>query len=116
MISLFRDFAKSKWAIGLFVLLILSFAVVGGTQMDVFGGLGPKHIISAGDRSVDATQFRADFERIRAQVQEQENRPLTTEELVQSGIHTRYLEGQTQRLGFLAWPTTPAFVPARSWC
>ncbi|MBU1347430.1 MAG: peptidyl-prolyl cis-trans isomerase [Alphaproteobacteria bacterium] len=113
MISLFRDFAKSKWAIGLFVLLILSFAVVGGTQMDVFGGLGPKHIISAGDRSVDATQFRADFERIRAQVQEQENRPLTTEELVQSGIHTRYLEGQTQRLGFLAWAYNAGIRPSK---
>jgi len=103
MISLFRNFAKSKWAIGLFVMLILSFAVVGGTQTDVFGGLGPKHVISAGDRSVDATQFRADFERIRSNAQEQEGRALTTEELVEAGVHTRYLEGQTQRLGFLAW-------------
>jgi peptidyl-prolyl cis-trans isomerase D len=103
MITLFRNFAKSKWAIGLFVLLILSFAVVGGTQMDVFGGLGPRHVISAGDRSVDAAQFRTDFERIRANAQEQEGRPLTTDELVEAGVHLRYLEGQTQRLGFLAW-------------
>ncbi|MDP3406571.1 MAG: SurA N-terminal domain-containing protein [Brevundimonas sp.] len=103
MITLFRDFAKSKWAIGLFVLLILSFAIVGGSQTDVFGGLGPKHVISAGDRSVDAAQFRTDFERIRTNAQEQEGRPLTTEDLVEAGVHLRYLEGQTQRLGFLAW-------------
>lgn len=103
MIKLFRDFAKSKWAIGLFVLLILSFAIVGGSQTDVFGGLGPKHVISAGDRSVDAAQFRTDFERIRTNAQEQEGRPLTTEDLVEAGVHLRYLEGQTQRLGFLEW-------------
>ncbi|WP_396593013.1 peptidyl-prolyl cis-trans isomerase [Brevundimonas sp. R86498] len=103
MITLFRDFAKSKWAIGLFVLLILSFAIVGGSQTDVFGGLGPKHVISAGDRSVDAAQFRSEFERIRANAQEQEGRPLTTQDLVDAGVHLRYLEGQTQRLGFLAW-------------
>lgn len=103
MISLFRDFAKSKWAVGLFALLIISFAVVGGSQTDVFGGLGPKHVISAGDRSVDAAQFRAEFERIRSNAQEQEGRPLTTAELVEAGVHTRYLEGQTNRLGFLAW-------------
>lgn len=103
MISLFRDFAKSKWAIGLFVLLIISFAIVGGSQTDVFKGLGGQHIISAGDRSVDAAQFRADFERIRTNASQQEGRQLTTEELVEAGIHTRYLEGQTQRLGFLNW-------------
>ncbi len=103
MISLFRDFAKSKWAAVLFVLLIISFAIVGGSQTDVFKGLGAQHIISAGDRSVDAAQFRSDFERIRSNAQEQEGRPITTEELVQAGVHTRYLEGQTQRFGFLAW-------------
>ncbi len=112
MISLFRDFAKSKWAVGLFALLIISFAIVGGTQTDVFSGLGPKHVISAGDRSVDAAQFRSDFERIRTNAQEQEGRPLTTEELITAGIHTRYLEGQTQRLGFLAWARKVGIRPS----
>lgn len=111
MISLFRDFAKSKWAIGLFVLLILSFAVVGGTQTDVFSGLGTQHVISAGERSVDAQQFRTDFERIRANAQEQEGRPLTTEELVAANVHVRYLEGQTQRLGFLEWARRAGIRP-----
>jgi peptidyl-prolyl cis-trans isomerase D len=112
MISLFRDFAKSKWAMGLFALLIISFAIVGGSQTDVFKTLGPQHVISAGDRSVDAAQFRTDFERIRAQAQEQERRPLTTEDLVQAGVHVRYLEGQTQRLGFLAWAYKAGIRPS----
>ncbi len=112
MISLFRDFAKSKWAVGLFALLIISFAVVGGSQTDVFKGLGGQHILSAGDRSVDALQFRSDFERIRSNASEQEGRPLTTEELVQAGIHTRYLESQTKRLGFLEWARKVGIRPS----
>ena len=40
MISNFRDFAKSKWAVALLALLIISFAVVGRSQTDVFKSLG----------------------------------------------------------------------------
>lgn len=103
MISLFRDFAKSKWAAGLFVLLILSFLIVGGSQTDVLRNLGPKHIITAGDRSVDVAQFRSEFERVRTGMQEQAGRPVSNEDLVKENVHVRYLEGQTNRLGFLNW-------------
>lgn len=103
MITNFRDFAKSKWAIALFALLIISFAVVGGTQTDVFGGMGAQHVITAGDRSVDAAEFRTEFERVRTNAQEQEQRPVTLQELVEANLHVRYLESQTGRLGFLAW-------------
>ncbi|WP_269513753.1 peptidylprolyl isomerase [Brevundimonas subvibrioides] len=103
MISLFRAFAKSKWAAGLFVLLILSFMIVGGSQTDVLRNLGPKHIITAGDRSVDVAQFRTEFERVRTGMQEQAGRPVTNEDLVKENVHVRYLEGQTNRLGFLNW-------------
>jgi len=103
MISLFRDFAKSKWAAGLFVLLILSFLIVGGSQTDIFRNLGPKHIITAGDRSVDVAQFRAEFERVRTGMQQEAGRPVTNEDLVKENVHIRYLEGQTNRLGFLNW-------------
>ncbi len=113
MISLFRDFAKSKWAVALFALLIISFAIVGGSQTDVFKGLGAQHIVSAGERSIDAAQFRSDFERVRSNAQEQEGRPITTEELVQAGVHTQYLESQTQRLGFLAWAHKVGIRPSQ---
>lgn len=114
MISIFRDFAKSKWAVALFVLLIISFAVVGGSQTDVFKSLGPQHVISAGDRSIDALQFRTDFERIRANAQEQEGRPLTTQDLVNAGLHTRFLDAQTQRLGFMEWANRAGIRPDES--
>ncbi|WP_309629346.1 peptidyl-prolyl cis-trans isomerase [Brevundimonas sp.] len=114
MISNFRDFAKSKWAVALFVLLIISFAVVGGSQTDVFRGLGAQHVISAGERSVDAVQFRADFERIRTNASEQEGRPLTTQDLVNANVHVRYLEAQTQRLGFLDWAHKVGIRPDES--
>ena len=64
MLTAFRNYAKSPWAIGLLVLLALGLLITGGTQMDVLANLGPKHVISAGDRSVDAPEFRADMERI----------------------------------------------------
>ena len=114
MISVFRDFAKSKWAVALFALLIISFAVVGGSQTDVFKSLGAQHVISAGDRSVDAAQFRSDFERIRNNAQQQEGRPLTTEELVAANVHIRYLESQTQRLGFMEWAHRAGIRPDES--
>ncbi len=103
MISGFRDFAKSKWAIALFALLILSFAVVGGTQADIFGSLGPRNVIDAGDRSLSPAQFRADFDRIRGNVQQEQGRPVTLEDLVAENAHVQYLESQTRRLGFLNW-------------
>lgn len=103
MISGFRNFAKSKWAVGLFALLILSFAVTAGTQTDVFGNLGPKNVIDAGDRSLTPAQFRADFDRIRGNIQQEQGRPVTLEDLVNEGAHLQYLESQTRRLGFLNW-------------
>lgn len=103
MISGFRDFAKSKWAIALFALLILSFAVVGGTQTDVFGSFGPRNVIDAGDRSLTPAQFRADFDRIRENLQQEQGRPVTLDDLVAENAHVQYLESQTRRLGFLNW-------------
>jgi peptidyl-prolyl cis-trans isomerase D len=103
MISGFRDFAKSKWAIALFALLIISFAIVGGTQTDVFGGLGPRNVIEAGERSLTPVQFRADFDRIRNNLQQEQGRPVSLEDLVAENAHVQYLESQTRRLGFLNW-------------
>ena len=40
MLTAFRTFAKSKWAVGLLVVLALALLVTGGTQMDVLTNLG----------------------------------------------------------------------------
>src|SRR5690606_18042848 len=86
----------------LFALLILSFLVVGA-QSDIFASLGPKHVIDAGERSVDQTQFRTEMDRVRNNLQQQAGRPVTIEDMAKENIHLRYLESQTQRLGFLDW-------------
>lgn len=112
MITLFRNFSKSKWAAGLFALIILSFLVVGA-QSDVFSNLGPKHVISAGDRSIDAARFRGDFERVRANLQEQAGRPVTFEDMVAENIHTQFLETRTRQAGFMAWAWDAGIRPGK---
>ena len=112
MISLFRNFAKSRWAVGLLALVALSLLVTGA-QMDVFSGLGPKHVISAGDRSVDQNQFRVEFDRIRENYAKQAGRPVTVEDLVKENVHVRYLEEQTRRMGFLNWAWEAGVRPGK---
>lgn len=112
MISHFRNFARSKWAAGLFVLLIISFAIVG-SQMDVFASLGPKNVITAGERSMTPVQFRSVFDRVRENVQEQAGRPVTTEDMVKENLHQRFLESQTRNLGFLAWAWDAGLRPGK---
>ena len=112
MITLFRNFAKSKWAAGLFALIILSFVVVGA-QSDIFANLGPRHVVSAGDRSIDSQRFRADFERVRANVSEQAGRPVSFEDLVAENLLSQYLASQVQRLGFSAWAWDAGIRPGK---
>lgn len=113
MITLFRNFAKSKWAIGLLVLLALGLLVTGGSQVDVFANLGPKNVISAGSRDMNQTDFRADFERVRNNLQEEAGRPVSIEDMIAENIHLRFLESQTQRLGFLSWAWDVGIRPGK---
>ncbi|PZO03966.1 MAG: rotamase [Alphaproteobacteria bacterium] len=112
MISVFRKFAKSKWAIGLLVLLGLSLLVTGA-QMDVFSGLGSQNVISAGERSVSRAEFRSDFESVRENVQQQAGRPVTIEDMVAENIHVRFLEEQTERMGFMEWAWKAGIRPGQ---
>lgn len=103
MLTAFRSFAKSKWAIGLLVLLALGLLVTGGAQTDVLGSLGPKHVVSAGDRNLGPVEFRGELDRFREQAQEQAGRALTFEELIADGGLRQYLEQKAQQLGFVNW-------------
>lgn len=112
MITLFRNFAKSKWAIGL--LAIVGFAVVfTGAQMDVFSSLGPKHVVSAGSRSIDEAQFRQDFERVRAAASEEQGRAVSMDDLVKANQHIQYLDVTTRRLGLLEWAWDAGIRPGK---
>ncbi len=111
MLTAFRTFAKSKWAIGLLVLLALSLLGFGGSQMDVLGSLGPKHIVSAGNRSLSQAEFRGELDQIRTQAQQQSGRALDFEELIGEGGLRQYLEQKSQQLGFVNWAWNAGIRP-----
>lgn len=114
MITLFRNFAKSKWAIGLFVVLALALLVTGGSQLDVLANLGPKHVISAGDRSVDQPEFRSELDRIRENIQQQNGgQAVTFEAMIADGGLTQYLTQRSQDLGFLSWAWNAGIRPGK---
>ena len=112
MITAFRAFSRSKWAAALLVLIAISFVIVGA-RMDVFSNVGPKHVIDAGSRSMNEAEFRAAFDRVRANIQEQAGRPVTNEDLVAENIPGRFLESQTQQLGFLNWAWEAGIRPGK---
>lgn len=112
MITLFRNFAKSKWAVGLFALIILSFVVVGA-QSDIFSNLGPRHVVSAGDRSINGPEFRNSFERVRANVSEQSGQTVTFEQIAAEGYVEQYLQEQTMRMGFAQWAWNVGIRPGK---
>ncbi len=113
MLTAFRTFAKSKWAIGLLVILGLALVVTGGTQMDVLANLGPKHVVSAGDRNLSQAEFRSELDRIREQAQQQAGRALTFEELIAEGGLRQYLEQKSQQLGFVNWAWKAGIRPGK---
>ena len=113
MLTAFRTFAKSKWAIGLLVLLAIGLLVTGGSQMDVLANLGPKHVVSAGDRSLGQAEFRGELDRILEQARQQSGRPLTFEELIGEGGLRQYLEQKSQQLGFVNWAWKAGIRPGK---
>ena len=112
MITAFRAFSRSKWAAALLVLIAISFVIVGA-RMDVFANLGPKHVIDAGDRSMNEAEFSAAFGRVRENIQQQAGRPVTNEDLIAENIHVRFLESQTEQLGFLNWAWKAGIRPGK---
>ena len=113
MLTAFRTFAKSKWAVGLLVLLALGLLVTGGSQLDVLASLGPKHVVSAGDRNVSPVEFRGELDRIREQAQQEAGRALTFEEMVGQGGLVQFLQQKAQQLGFMNWAWNAGIRPGK---
>jgi len=113
MLTAFRTFAKSKWAIGLLVLLALGLLVTGGSQMDVLVNLGPRNVVTAGDRSLSQGEFRSELDRIREQAQQQAGRALSFEELIGEGGLRQYLEQKAEQLGFVNWAWKAGIRPGK---
>ncbi len=113
MLSAFRAFAKSKWAMALLILLAMGLLVTGGTQTDVLANLGPKHIVSAGDRSLGQAEFRGEMEGFRTRAQQQAGQAISFEDLVGEGRLRQYLTQQSQQLGFANWAWNAGIRPGK---
>ena len=103
MISLFRNFAKSKFAMGLLILTALGLLVTGGTQTDLLGSLQAPKVVSAGDRGLSPQEFRTEMDRRLEQIQQEQRRPITYEELFAQASLTTMLKGRAEELAFYAW-------------
>ena len=103
MISIFRNFAKSRLAVGLLILVALGLLVTGGSQVDILGSLQAPKVVSAGDRSMSPQEFRAAMDRQLDQFQQQQGRSITYEELLAQADLNAILKGRAQELGFFAW-------------
>lgn len=112
MISNFRNFAKSPWALAIIGLIAVSFVIVGN-EADIFASMGPRDVIKAGDRKLTQQEFRSDFDRVRENYQEQAGAPVTVEDLLGQNIHIRYLEGKTQELAFQNWARRVGIRPGK---
>lgn len=113
MLTAFRTFAKSKWAVGLLALLAIGLLFTGGQQLDILGRLGPRHVISAGERSIDPLEFRADMTRIRDEAQRRSGQNLDWETLIGGGQLAQYLRQTSEQLGFMDWAWKAGVRPGK---
>lgn len=103
MISIFRNFARSKFAMGLLILTALGLLVTGGAQTDILGSLQPPKVVSAGDRSMSPQEFRAAMDRQLEQLQAQQGRAITYEEALAEADLGAILRARAEELSFFAW-------------
>lgn len=102
MIGAMRRFARSKWALVLlFIPLVIALAV---TLPDTFGGgLSGGTLFRAGDREVKGTEVRREIDRAIRRVLIDENRVVSLDEAVTTGMAQREflnLEYQSTLLAF----------------
>lgn len=90
MLAGFRTFAKSPFAVILFGLLIVSFAVFGIS--DVFKGPRLAGVVAAGSRSVSAEDFKTRYENYRKGTERQSGETLTADQAVERGIDRQILQ------------------------
>lgn len=93
MLSAIRRFAKSWVATLLFGILIISFAVFGIGNRDLFHAKISNAVVSAGSRSVGPAEYKRDFDGFKAQVEQQVGQPITPELAAANGLDRRVLEG-----------------------
>jgi len=90
MLAVIRAFAKSWVAAVLIGLLIVSFAVFGVS--DVFRTRAKNEVVHAGNRSVTTEAFRAEFDRAKQNLEQQNGQQISNELAVENRFDARVLE------------------------
>lgn len=90
MLAGFRKLAKSPFAVVLFGLLIVSFAVFGIS--DVFKGPKGSGVISAGSRSMSAADFKQRFDNYRKAMEQRNGTTLTPDQAVEQGVDRQIVQ------------------------
>src|SRR5690606_30739287 len=104
--------AKS-WAAALIIgLLIISFAVFGIN--DVFNFSFSNAVIKAGDREVSQAQFSRQFDNVKSNIEAQQGRPVTVQELGDRRLVSAILDSIAGEEGFFAWAWRAGLRPAQS--
>jgi peptidyl-prolyl cis-trans isomerase D len=93
MLAGFRSFAKSPFAVLLFGLLIVSFAIFGIS--DVFKGPQGSGVISAGSRSLSPQDFKARFDNYRKAMEQRTGESITPDQAVERGIDRQIVQELT---------------------
>lgn len=93
MLAGFRSFAKSPFAVVLFGLLIVSFAIFGIS--DVFKGPQGSGVISAGSRTMSAQDFKARFDNYRKAMEQRGGEAITPDIAVERGIDRQIVQELT---------------------
>jgi len=93
MLAGFRSFAKSPFAVLLFGLLIVSFAIFGIS--DVFKGPRGSGVISAGSRTLSAQDFKARFDNYRKAMEQRNGQTLTPDQAVEQGVDRQIVQELT---------------------
>lgn len=98
MLAAIRVFAKSWIAAVLMGVLIISFALWG--IRDVFRGRISDAVITAGSRTVSSADFKREFDRAKAQYEQQMGQPIPNDVAVANGLDRQILEGLATREAF----------------
>ena len=112
MLTAFRAFAKSPWAVALFVVLIFSFSVWG--IRDVFHASISNSVISAGGREVTANDFKALFDNYKKHVEEEQGQAVSMKDLLAGGVDKGLLQEKAGDEAFNAYLAQMGLRPADS--
>ena len=95
MMAAFRAFAKSKAAVVLMGLLILSFGIWG--VRDVFHNKISDAVVTAGSRQVSSNDFKRIFDSRLKDLQQQVGQPVAAQEAVDHGVDKQVLQQLADR-------------------